>query len=149
MNITKCPYIKNDAAIYTFKAIHNFYIHISSEIRVGLSRYVWSQEQEMDKLGLRLANWDGRAYRDLFPPQHLLLNLLNERSMFWANGMQHYSRTRRGGLCIYDIDAMRSHSQSCWTVFPRCPASDTKMVTASTSPCRLHPDTDSQHVIFV
>lgn len=72
--------------------------------------YIHQQEQEMDKLGLRLANRDSRAYRDLFPPQHLSLNLLNECSRFWANGMQSYSRTRRGGLCVYNIDARCSHT---------------------------------------
>lgn len=68
---------------------------------------VWSQEKEIDKMGL--ITWN----------QKWITSRIKPRNLFWADRAQDYSRTRRGGLCACNTDAWRSHSQRWRILFPR------------------------------
>lgn len=59
---------------------------------------VWSQEKEIDKMGL--ITWI----------QKWITSRIKPRNLFWADRAQDDSRTRRGGLCACYTDAWRSHS---------------------------------------
>lgn len=81
--------------------------------KLGFKAYYHSQEKEMDVRG---SGWPNNVKSETVLPTSLSENLsdqavaLDGHIVFLADRMQDYSRKRRGGLCVYVIDAWRTYS---------------------------------------